>query len=197
MKFKLFGTEIYISFLFAALITFMIATDRTGLIIPTFFAVVLHEIGHLFAMWVTECSPRSINLIPASVEIVRSFSKKKYGETVIAICGPAANFIVFLGTYINYLKTNNETVITFGLLNLIIGLFNLLPVWRLDGGTVLFNIINRFFGALKAERAVKITTLVTAVSIIILGIFATIKGFFNPSIFIIAVYLLISVIIKF
>jgi len=197
MKFKLFGTEIYISFLFAALITFMIATDRTGLIIPTFFAVVLHEMGHLFAMWVTECTPNSINLIPASIQIIRGFSKKKYGETVIALCGPIANFVIFLGTYINYLKTNNENIITFGLLNLIIGLFNLLPVWRLDGGTVLFNLLNRFFGVVKAERAVKVTTLITAISIFIVGIFAALKGFFNPSVFIIAIYLLISVIIKF
>ena len=73
MRFKLFGTEFYISFLFAAVITAMLAFDRTGFILPLFFAVLVHELGHLTAMWVLDCAPKRIRLIPAAVEITAKF----------------------------------------------------------------------------------------------------------------------------
>ena len=46
MRFKLLGTEFYVSFLFSAVITAMIAFDRTGYILPLLFAIVMHELGH-------------------------------------------------------------------------------------------------------------------------------------------------------
>ena len=74
MKIKLFGTRIYLSFFFYAVFTIMLATDRTGYILPTFFAVLMHEIGHLFAMWVLDCQPKQIDITPASLQIVSGFS---------------------------------------------------------------------------------------------------------------------------
>ena len=75
MKIRFLGTEIYISFLFMALICIMLATDRTGLLMPTLFAVLMHEIGHLFAMWLLDCEPKQIRLIPASVQITAPITK--------------------------------------------------------------------------------------------------------------------------
>ena len=123
MKFRLFGTEIYISFLFAAVITVMLATDKTGLIIPALFAVIMHEIGHLFAMWVLECAPKRIKLIPASVQITSSFSGRYKNDIIVAVCGPAVNFVLFFTLYFNYLAFKNQLVLYCALLNLIIGLF--------------------------------------------------------------------------
>ena len=76
MRFKLLGTEIYISFLFTAIITLMILFDRTGMAVPTICAVILHETAHLFAMWALDCAPKKVKLIPASVQITTSFTKK-------------------------------------------------------------------------------------------------------------------------
>ena len=196
MKFKLLGTEIYISFLFIALLTFMLATDRTGLIIPTIFAVIIHEFGHLFTMWTLECSPKEIKFIPTSVQIIRSFSIKPYGETAIAFSGPAASIAVFLALYLIFLNSQSNTVLQFSLLNLIIGLFNLLPVKGLDGGTILLNFISKYFGIEKAERAIKLITLIIGLSLLFFGIYAAIYKNFNLTVFIIALYLIVSVIIK-
>ncbi len=121
MKFKLFSTEIYISFLFAAVVVFMLATDRTGLVIPTMFAIFIHESGHLLAMWVSDCAPQSIRLIPASVQIVRSFPTKAGAEAAILICGPAANLAVFATLFLNHLAFENIDSLVFGMLNLKVG----------------------------------------------------------------------------
>lgn len=78
MRFKLLGTEFYVSFLFSAVITAMLAFDRTGYALPLIFAVVMHEGGHLLAMWILDCSPKRVRLVPAAVEITtRSAARAK------------------------------------------------------------------------------------------------------------------------
>lgn len=196
MKFKIFTTEIYISFLFAAVIAFMLATDRTGLIIPIFLAVTVHELGHLCAMWLNGCAPKKINLVPATVQIVRSFSSKSSAEYIILLCGPSANLVLFLAFYINYLCYGNEDILILGLLNLIIALFNLLPVRGLDGGSLLMLFISKYKGRDYADRVLRIITGAIAFIILLFALTLIFIGKINISLFIIAVYLFICSIIK-
>ncbi len=196
MRFKFFGTEIYVSFLFVAVIAFMLATDRTGLVIPTLFAVLIHETGHFFAMWVVGCRPKAIRLIPASVQVIRGFSLRPYGEVGVAICGPAANIAVFLSLLLNYHYFSDRTSLVFGVLNLIIGMFNLLPVSGLDGGTILGAALSRLVEPKRADSIVKIITAIMSAAVLFIGIYMCFSGRFNISVFIVALYLLICSIIK-
>ena len=191
MKFKIFNTKIYISFIFVSLLTLMLATDRTGYIIPSVSAVILHELGHLFTMWLFECCPKEIKLLPSSIEIVRGFSDKPYGETVIALMGPVTNLFLALVFYINYISIKNELLLIFMLVNLIIGFFNLLPLNGLDGGTILFNIISKKFSTNIATKALSIITLICGFVLLSLGFFMILNKNYNISIIIIALYLII------
>ena len=196
MKFKLFGTEIYISFLFAAVITLMLATDRTGYILPTLFASMVHEAGHLFAMWVKDCAPKKIKLIPASVQITRPVGSNYKTDIDVALCGPIVNIVLFLTLFFNYLAFRNQTTLMFALLNLIIGIFNLLPLSGLDGGTVLFSLIAQKKGINKAALALRAITLIFSLVILTAAIIFTLKGNVNISLYIIAIYLAVMGIIK-
>lgn len=191
MKFKLLGTEIYISFLFAAVVTLMLATDRTGMILPTLFAVIMHEIGHLFAMWVLDCTPKRIKLIPASVQITSPFTKRYKNDVIIALCGPLVNLILFLTLYFNYLAFKNQLTLCYALLNLIIFSFNSLPVNGLDGGTLLKALLSKYYGPDKATVSVKIITIVVSASIITVAVVLAIKKSLNISLFVIGIYLFI------
>lgn len=196
MKFKFLGTQFYISFLFCATLCFMIAIDRTGLIIPTLFAVFIHESGHLLAMWAADCQPKAVRLIPTSVQIIRGFSHKKYGEAAIAFCGPAANLVLFGVLYANYNIFGSEISLNFAILNLVIAVFNLLPVSGLDGGTILTLFIARFTNIYKAESIIRIVTVVFAVVAFLLGVYLASSGTVNISVFIVAIYLLVCGMIK-
>lgn len=196
MRFKLFGTEIYISFLFAAVITLMILFDRTGMAVPTISAVILHETAHLFVMWALECAPKKVKLIPASVQITASFTRQYKNDIIIAVCGPLANFVLFLTLYLNYLAYKNDTSLYYALINLLIGSFNSLPVWGLDGGTVLYCILTKRFSPRTAETTVKLITLISAVSVIIAAIILTLKAKLNITLYIIGIYLIVMCIIK-
>ena len=197
MRFRFFGTEIYISFLFSAVIAFMIATDRTGLVIPTLFSVLLHEVGHLIFMWIFECEPKSIKLVPASISITRGISAKKYGDLLISLAGPMVNLIMFCSLYVNFLITKSAFSLDCALINLAFFIFNMLPVSGLDGGTVLKIILSKKFkDPLKAERIVRIITLAVGLLVGIIGITLIINGELNISVFIVAIYIIISAFIR-
>ncbi len=197
MKFNFLGTKIYISFFFMAAITLMLATDRTGYMLPTLFAVIVHEAAHLFVMWVQDSAPLSIRLTPASVQINKRFSFSPKNDVLIAVAGPAANLILSACLYFNYAAFGNLTVLYYSLLNLIIGCFNLLPVRGLDGGTILYTLICKFWGEDKAALIMRLITLILAVAVIFVAVTLAFRHKFNISFFIVAIYLFVMALMKF
>ena len=196
MKFKLFGTEIYISFLFAAAVTIMLLTDKTGYMLPALFAIILHEMGHLFMMWILECSPKRIKLIPTSVQITAPFQKRYRNDFLVAVSGPVVNILLFSTLYFNYLAFGNEVTLYFALLNLVIGVFNLLPVKGLDGGTILFCVLEKYKGPDKAAVILKIITIILAATLISTAITLTVRGKINISVYIMGIYLFVTSLLK-
>lgn len=191
MKFKLFGTEIYISFLFLAMVTVMIAFDKTGLIVPTLFSVLCHELGHLFCMWALGSTPKRIKLIPASVQITDSITSRYKTDNIVSLCGPLVNILLFAVFYINYSIWGNTQVLIFALLNLILGLFNLLPVKGLDGGRILHNIIVQKRDIARADLILKFSSILFAILLIAFAIFLNLKGKINISVYILGIYFLV------
>ncbi len=196
MKFKLFGTEIYISFLFCAVITLMLLTDKTGLMLPTLFAILMHEMGHLFMMWVVDSAPKSVKLIPASIQITTPFQRRYRNDVLISFAGPLVNIVLFLTLYFNFLAFRNQTTLYFGVLNLVIALFNLLPIKGLDGGTILYCILAKYKGVEKASLILKYITLLASAVIIATAIILSIGGNINISFYIVGIYLLIASLVK-
>ena len=196
MKFRLFDTEIYISFLFSAAVTIMLLTDKTGYMLPALFAIILHEMGHLFMMWILECSPKRIKLIPASVQITAPFQKRYRNDFLVSVSGPAVNILLFLTLYFNYLAFGNEVTLYFALVNVVIGVFNLLPVKGLDGGTILFCILEKYKGPDKAAVTLKIITIILAAALILTAITLTLRGKINISVYIMGIYLFIMSLLK-
>lgn len=196
MKFKFLGTQIYISFFFMAAVTIMLATDRTGYMLPTLFAVMAHEAAHLFVMWVLDCAPKSVRLIPASIQINSKFSFQYKNDILIAAAGPAVNILLFLCLYFNFAAFGNMTVLYYAILNLIYGGFNLLPVRGLDGGTILYTLLCKFKDQNKASLIMKIVTLVLAVAVIFVAVTLTFRYRFNLSVYIIGIYLLVMGLMK-
>ncbi len=197
MKFKIFGTEINVTFLFMAFICFTVFIDKSGYILYMILAVGLHELAHLFTMKIVGCNPKEVLLIPTSVRIVRGITVKATHEIAISLSGPAINILIFLLSYIVFLLTGSEKAINFSVVNLIIGMFNLLPVNGLDGGMVLKKLLEGFVSIEKARLILKLTTITVSVVIIIFGIKTFTDSTYNFTPIILGIYLILSVIIKF
>lgn len=189
MRFNLFGTKIEVSFLFTALVAFIIFTDKSGMIVPMLVAVVLHEAAHLLCMRVLGCNPREIRLIPTSVAVIRDFCTIPAKEVLISAAGPFINIFLFAVFY----RVNLE----FAVINLVIGCFNLLPIRGLDGGEIILKILSVRLGVKKADSVLNIINFLAGAIGIFIGIFLIINKTPNISVIIMSIYLLLSVIVKF
>ncbi len=130
-----------------------------------FLSVLLHELAHSFVAIGEGLKVRDITLFflggMATLEKECPTSK---GSLKIAISGP---FVSLLLAFLMILLSNNLLVSNFilsnlfkqvGNLNLLIGLFNLLPIIPLDGGVILKSLIWYFTGSKRAGIKVAIAS---------------------------------------
>lgn len=195
MSFNFLGTKIRISFLFCVVLSIMLLQDRTLVALPLLSAVLVHELAHIVAMFILDNSPKEINLSPYGLEITGANNMSINNEIIVALVGPLVNLlvsVVFLLYYLVYLSTNE---LIWCVIWAIIGLFNLLPSYYLDGGTILFNVCLKFTSPQKSELVLKIASLTTSIILSLSGVYFIFINF-NPSVLIIGLYFFILTIIK-
>ena len=122
----------------------------------------IHELGHLIAGILMGMKPEKLEIMPFGVSIsfkinVKEYNKKiKKGNAleikkiVVALAGPITNLIIILITYNLKLEMIRSLMIIYT--NFLIMLFNLLPIYPLDGGRILKGILHINSGKIKAEK---------------------------------------------
>ncbi len=195
MKIKIFGINITISFLFCAMLSVLMLCDRTGMIAPMLIAVFLHELGHLLVMKYFGCAPNEIRLIPGSIRIVSPVCAQKH-SVLISLSGPFLNVLIFAVVYFSSSVLCVDYYLDFAFINLVYGIFNLLPFYSLDGGSILEEIISTKFGAVKAQKILKVITVIGAVLFLLTFMFLALKGNINYSVLVLSLYLILSVFVK-
>ncbi len=183
--------------MFLAFTALLISTDRSGMIIFMCIAVSLHEMAHLAAMYISGCTPNSITLIPGSVKITRKMGDFPKKEAVISLSGPIASIAVFAVFFMLYSIFKAEWLLSFSAVNLILGVFNLLPAWGLDGGSSLYCLLVKFISITRAKMILNICTLSVAAVLGFIGWRILCASSGNFSLIILALYLLLSVLVKF
>lgn len=142
-----------------------------------------HELGHLFTGFILGFKPYSLGINPLGLSINFRIKAEDYNEKIkkgnilalkkliIAFGGPAVNFLIvilFLFCDIKIFNCPREFVIYS---NLLIGLFNLIPIYPLDGGRILKNVLHIFLGL---EDTYSYTNLISNISIVGLTILSSI-----------------------
>ncbi len=195
MKFKIFGINIKVSFLFCAIMCVLMLSDKTGLIAPMLLAVFIHELGHLLVMKYYGCAPNEIRLIPGSIRILSPVCTEKH-SVIISLSGPIVNILIFVIVYFSSLILCVDYYLDFAFINLIYGVFNLLPFYSLDGGSALEEIISNKVGGVKANKIIKSITVMGALCLIFTFVILAVKGNINYSVLVLSLYLILSVFIK-
>ncbi|MFA2820377.1 stage IV sporulation intramembrane metalloprotease SpoIVFB [Bacillus wiedmannii] len=162
IKYREVLTKISVHPLFWVIIVIGIFTARFKELLLLFCIVLIHELGHAFAAAHYNWRIKKIQLLPFGgvAELEEHGNKSLKEELVVVIAGPiqhiwmmVVGYIVFeagwLGADLYYFFIWN---------NIIILAFNLLPIWPLDGGKVLFNVLSYRFPYLQAhEKMVKLS----------------------------------------
>lgn len=182
-------------FLFVILFYF---TKQIEIYAMIMFFAILHELGHLLAGLLLGMKPEKIEIMPCGLSISFKLTPKDYNRKIkygnqlelkkigVALAGPITNVIIMtivLNININVFK---GLMILYS--NLLLVLFNLLPMYPLDGGRIVKGILHIFLGKMKAEKYTNCISFVTLILITFIASIAIYKAE-NIAIFLIVLVL--------
>ncbi len=104
--------------------------------------LVFHEYGHLRAMKYFGLKTKGMYLIPFVGGLaIGERAKTQWQDVVISLMGPIFGLLMSIAFYLAYLVTENHFIGLVASLSSLINLFNLLPVYPLDGGRAIKAIV--------------------------------------------------------
>ena len=147
----------------------------------------LHEVGHALAARAYGIGTRDITLYPiGGVASLERMPEKPGREIAIALARPAVNFVLAGALFAGFLaasaltpwvpSVDADSLDQFAArvmwANLVLGVFNLLPCFPMDGGRVLRAVLATRLTRVRAtEVAVRVGSLM-AVAFVVLGLYA-------------------------
>jgi Zn-dependent protease/CBS domain-containing protein len=188
--FTVFGipVELHISFLLLMLFIYLVAILNifpginllTAVLITLIFVtVVIHELSHSYMAKRYGIKIERIVLLPiGGLSEMEEIPKDPDQELRIALVGPVSNLIIALACYIvlmiygNSLSTDiSGFLYYFFIVNLILGLFNLLPAFPMDGGRILRAFLAERMSFVKATKLAATIGKQFAIIMAVLGFF--------------------------
>jgi len=173
-----FGIGIYVHWTFVLLPAFVffegwsaggtaLAVTQFALMLAVCGCIVLHELGHALMARYFHIATRDITLYPiGGVARLESMTTRPSEEIWIALAGPAVNFVIagllaifFIPLFGSALALDHlydasvqGFLLRFFVSNVFLALFNLLPVFPMDGGRVLRAIMAMFVDYVRATQ---------------------------------------------
>ncbi|HYE81257.1 MAG TPA: M50 family metallopeptidase [Clostridia bacterium] len=160
-------------------ILFLFASYYTGWLqhsLILFSSVVLHEFGHVLAAKKLKLEVYEVELLPYG-GVARMEELSKFGgiaEAVVSAAGPLTSLILaLLSSFLRDFSGLFESAFRY---NLILCLFNLLPVIPLDGGKIARNLMVFFMGYRQATRILILAGRAAAIFLLGCNIFMLVSG---------------------
>ncbi|MDQ0219366.1 stage IV sporulation protein FB [Peribacillus cavernae] len=157
------------------------------------FTVLIHELGHAIAAQHFKWRIKSISLLPfgGSVETEEYGNKSLKEDCIVILAGPLQHLWLIGSAYLFYSFSimPYELYQQFLYLNLAVMVFNLLPIWPLDGGKLLFLGLSLYRSFIDAHRFTLLFSIGFAfLSLLLVSFFQP----FNLNIWIISGFLAVS-----
>ena len=139
---------------------------KLGIFMCYYVFVIMHELSHIVVALLLKVDIKEIVLLPIGVNAKYDEKISGVKEFVISLAGPLASFLFAI-----LFKD-----IKFVFMNISVAIFNLIPIYPLDGGKILRNFFAILFGKKKGRKLAYIVTkifitLLLLISIILVAYF--------------------------
>lgn len=153
-----------------------------AMILMLFVIVVVHELSHSLVARAFGVRIRDITLLPiGGVARMEEIPENPGQEIFIAVAGPASNFVLasiifVLAAFTGdlralFLSDESSFLSILFMINIVLGVFNLIPAFPMDGGRVLRGLLAAFLPYLKATNIAATIGQLLAVIAIVADIF--------------------------
>jgi len=194
---KIAGIKIFLHWTFPIIIFWIIFSNlRRGLnaeqvawsvvfILALFVCVTLHELGHALAARRYHIKTKDITLLPiGGVARLENMPEKPMQELIVAMAGPAVNFVIIILLFI-YLRltklptdfsiithvTGDNFLLSLAIINVWLAVFNLIPAFPMDGGRVLRALLSLRLNRILATKIAVSIGQTLALVFVFLGFF--------------------------
>jgi len=143
--------------------------DTQNLLPAALCAAAAHELGHLAAIYTLRGRVRCLRLTAVGAELRLEGTMSYSRELLCALAGPLVNLLLAFGAA-------RLGWLVFAGLNLVLALFNLLPLSMLDGGRALSCLTALLLGPERARRLLVCIDTVLAAALLACGSTALLAG---------------------
>lgn len=161
---------------FLLLLALIYFFDESGLLASLLPVVLVHELGHVFAMLYFGAYPTHLKATLAGFTMDYSGNTSDRQEMLVALAGPAFGFAFSLLCARLGRHFDSEYLLMCAGLGFVLNIFNFLPEMSLDGGRVLDYFLRIAYGADKSLHIIRIVGLITVFLLLGLGIYRTANG---------------------
>ena len=175
---QLFGIPVYLdwSTIFIALMFLQSGSIlfAFGLTVVLLVSIVMHELGHSLTARCFGCDTRDITLtVIGGCASLERMPRKAWHEFLTAAAGPLVSFVLGVVLYVasSVLPDGNmlgDVLWCGGHINMVLGFFNLLPGFPMDGGRIFRSVLRVVFTRARATYAAMVVGRVAAV-VLVLG----------------------------
>ncbi len=191
LEFKWQGITLQLSLLFPLSIVFLLSIDSSRVTELCLFASLLHEIGHAMAMCLLHDKPSKITMGFFGMRVQREKTQRiSYGgSALVSLAGPFVN-AVFVALFTCLHNPVAATV------HAVIGGFNLLPVYSLDGGEALYALLCLRYEEAKAATILRLVSGFVAFPLLIIGFCLFVSSRYNFSLLAVSTYLILLIFLR-
>ena len=157
--------------LFVLFLLFCFLFGKEELVLIYTLNAVIHEAGHFIVARRIGYDFLQLRLMPYGAELFGENDQfLEYDEVKIAIAGPLTNFLLCMFIVASWwiFPSGYDFSMDLCVASLVLGVFNLIPAYPLDGGRILVCVLSQKLGRLKAVRTAKIITQVFAIILFLL-----------------------------